>query len=283
MIIENFLEAKQFLPAIAIKSDITSIDDMFSIAESELVEDIIGTELHTKLSSKDEDDKGLLKLCQRVVAINGFIKAVPDLDLVLTQSGFAVHNSEAMAPASSARVIAMLKSLQDRADIATDTLIKYLMASEKYEEIWRNTTQFENITSGLICNYSEFKEYAQYSPAVSAQYPKSYSEFKRMYTNLNLALLGDVSSYLSREYCEELIEKFRDSEIITLDEKYVLRLVRHAICAISMGDLVTGRNHIIRARAYMKKFPLSFPTFTASPESQTIDNSDNSGPIFSML
>lgn len=283
MIIENFLEAKQFLPAIAIKSDITSIDDMFSIAESELVEDIIGTELHTKLSSKDEDDKGLLKLCQRVVAINGFIKAVPDLDLVLTQSGFAVHNSEAMAPASSARVIAMLKSLQDRADIATDTLIKYLMASEKYEEIWRNTTQFENITSGLICNYSEFKEYAQYSPAVSAQYPKSYSEFKRMYTNFNLALLGDVSSYLSREYCEELIEKFRDSEIITLDEKYVLRLVRHAICAISMGDLVTGRNHIIRARAYMKKFPLSFPTFTASPESQTIDNSDNSGPIFSML
>lgn len=283
MIIENFLEAKQFLPAIAIKSDITSIDDMFSIAESELVEDIIGTELHTKLSSKDEDDKGLLKLCQRVVAINGFIKAVPDLDLVLTQSGFAVHNSEAMAPASSARVNAMLKSLQDRADIATDTLIKYLMASEKYEEIWRNTTQFENITSGLICNYSEFKEYAQYSPAVSAQYPKSYSEFKRMYTNLNLALLGDVSSYLSREYCEELIEKFRDSEIITLDEKYVLRLVRHAICAISMGDLVTGRNHIIRARAYMKKFPLSFPTFTASPESQTIDNSDNNGPIFSML
>lgn len=283
MIIENFLEAKQFLPAIAIKSDITSIDDMFSIAESELVEDIIGTELHTKLSSKDEDDKGLLKLCQRVVAINGFIKAVPDLDLVLTQSGFAVHNSEAMAPASSARVNAMLKSLQDRADIATDTLIKYLMASEKYEEIWRNTTQFENITSGLICNYSEFKEYAQYSPAVSAQYPKSYSEFKRMYTNLNLALLGDVSSYLSREYCEELIEKFRDSEIITLDEKYVLRLVRHAICAISMGDLVTGRNHIIRARAYMKKFPLSFPTFTASPESQTIDNSDNSGPIFSTL
>jgi len=283
MIIENFLEAKQFLPAITIKSDITSIDDMLNTAESELVEDIIGENLEIKLSSKDEEDKGLLKMCQRIIAINGFLNAVPEMDLVLTQSGFAVHSTEGLAPASTARVNALIKSLITRSETATDQLIKYLMRSEKYKDLWRNTIQFEKISSGLISTYSEFKEYAQYSPTTADQYPKGYSEFKRMYTNLNLALMGEVSTYLSREYCEELIEKYRDSEIITLDEKHVLRLVRFAICAISMGDLISGRMHIIRAREYMKRFPISFPTFTASPESQTIDNSDNSGPIFSML
>ncbi len=283
MIIENFLEAKKYLPAITIKSDITAIDDMFNIAESELIEDIIGEELGDILSSNQEEDKPLLKLCQRVIAITGFLKAIPDLDLVLTQSGFAVHNSEAMLPASAARVSALTKSLQDRSDAATDALINYLISSEKYKDIWRNTIQFEKITSGLISSYSEFKRYAQYSPAVSAQYPKSYSEFKQMYTNLNLALMGEVSSYLSRDYCEELIEKVRDSEVLMLPEKHVLDSIRYAICAISMGDLVSGRSHIIKARAYMKNFPLVFPTFTNSPESQTIDYSDNSGSIYSML
>lgn len=283
MIIENFLQAKHYLPAIAIKTDITSIDDMFCIAETELVDDILGTELHSLLNTKKADDSALYKQCQRIVAINGFLKAVPDLDLVLTQSGFAVHNSEAMAPASSARVNAMVRSLHERLDFATDNLIKYLLAAVKYEDIWRNSTQFDRITSGLISNYSEFKQFAQYSNSNASQYPKSYSEFKRMYTNLNLALMGEVSSYLSRDYCNELIEKYRDNEIFTLDEKYVLCLIRYAICAISMGDTSSGISHTIKARAYMKRHPDSFPTFINSSEAQTLFNSDNNGAIFSML
>lgn len=283
MIIENFLQAKGYLPAIAIKTDITSIDDMFCIAETELADDILGQELHSLLNSKRPEDSGLFKQCQRIVAINGFIKAVPDLDLVLTQSGFAVHNSEAMAPASSARVNAMVRSLQERLDFATDNLIKYLLASGQYEDIWRTSPQFDRITSGLICNYSEFKQFAQYSNSNASQYPKSYSEFKRMYTNLNLALMGEVSSYISRDYCNELIEKYRDNEIFSLDEKYVLCLIRYAICAISMGDTSSGINHITKARAYMKRHPKSFPTFISSSEAQTLFHSDNDGAIFSML
>lgn len=284
MIIENFLQAKKYLPAIAIKPDITTIDDMFNTSEYDLVEDILGEELHARLDLKQAEDKTLNTLCERVIALNGFIQAIPDLDLVLTQSGFAVHNSEAMVPASTARVKSLTISLQSRADSATDTLIKHLLASEKYEDIWRNTTQFERITSGLISTYSEFVEYGQYSPrAVADQYPKNYSELKRMYTNFNLALMGEVSSYLSADYCNELIEKVRDREVLQLHEKFVLRLIRYAVCAISMGDLSSGRNHIIKARAYMLKVPASFPTFIASPEGQAIDSPANDGAIYSML
>jgi hypothetical protein len=283
MIIENFLQVKKYLPAIAIKNDITSIDDMFNIAEAELIEDIIGPELHEKIEQKNEEDKSLYTQCERIIAIHGFIKAIPDLDLVLTQSGFAVHNSEAMSPASATRVKALSNSLQERMDTAIDTLIRYLLASEKYEDIWRTTNQFDKITSGLISNYSEFKDYALYSPAVANLYPKNYSEFKKMYSSFNLALMGEISSYISADYCNEIIEKVRDKEYLNTHEKYVINLVKYAICAISLNDLTSGRNHIIKARAYMKKFPESFPTFTASPEGQAIDNTDNSGPIFSML
>lgn len=283
MIIESFLQVKKYLPAIAIKHDITSLDDMFNVVEYELKEDILSEGLYNRLLEKKEEDKSLFIQCERIISLTGFIRAIPDLDLVLTQSGFAVHNSDAMAPASSARVKALTNSLQERAENAVDTLIRYLLSSEKYEDIWRVTPQFEKITSGLICTYSEFKDYAQYSPSVADLYPKNYSDFQKLYPSFNLALMGEVSSYLSADYCGEIIEKTRDREPISTHEKHVINLIKYAICAISMNDIQSGRVHIIKARSYMMKYPDTFQTFISSPEGQTIDNSDNDRPIYSML
>ncbi|MDP3387724.1 MAG: hypothetical protein Q8S24_10845 [Eubacteriales bacterium] len=283
MIIESFLQVKKYLPAITIKHDITSLDDMFNVVENELTENILSEELHNRLDEKREEDKSLFIQCERIISLTGFIRAIPDLDLVLTQSGFAVHNSEAMAPASTARVKALTNSLQERVDNAIDTLIRYLLSSEKYEDIWRVTPQFEKITSGLISTYSDFKEYAQYSPSVASQYPKSYSDFQKLYPNFNLALMGEISSYLSADYCSEIIEKIRDRENISTHEKYVINLIKYAICAMSMNDLPSGRVHVIKACSYMMKYPNTFQTFISSPEGQALDNTDNDRPIFSML
>lgn len=283
MIVKTFNQVKKYLPAITIKADITSIDDMFNIAESELVEEIISQELYALLLLTLEVDKNLLGQCERVIALAGFLKAIPDLDLVLTQSGFAVHSSEAMLPASTARVKALTIGLQDRLDSSIDTLIRFLLASEKYQDIWRATSQFEKITAGLITNYSEFKDFAQYSSSFAQAYPRSYSEFKRLYSSFNIALMGDIASYLSSDFCNEVVEKVRDKESLSTHEKYVVGLLKYAICAMSLGDLQMGRAHTIKARAYMLKFPAAFPTFFLSPESQTLDNSDNSGAIFGML
>jgi len=283
MLIENFLQVKKYLPAITIKADITAIDDMLQMAESELVSDILSQELYERLLLKNEADNNLIGQCERVIAINGFLKAIPDLDLILTQSGFAVHNSEAMSPASTARVKSLTIGLQERVDSATDTLIRFLLASEKYEEIWKASAQFEKITAGIITNYSEFKDFAQYSPSVSAIYPRNYSEFKRLYSNFNLALLGEIASYLSYDYCNEIVEKLRDRDLLSTHEKYALGLIKYALCAISLNELNAGRAHIIKARAYMLKFSEAFPTFAQSPEASTVDNSDNDGAIFSML
>ncbi len=282
-IIQNFVTVKKYLPAVVIKADITALDDMFNIAEDELVEDILSLELYNRLLEEKDEDRNLLIQCERVISISGFLRAIPDLDLILTQSGFAVHNSESMVPASTARVKSLTSGLQERLDSATDTLIRFLLSSEKYQDVWRNSSQFEKITAGLITNYSEFKDFAQYSPAFAQTYPRNYSEFKRLYSSFNIALLGDIASYLSSDFCNEIIEKLRDRETLSLHEKYVVGLLKYAICAMSLGDLQVGRAHTIKARSYMLKFPDAFPTFFSSPESQALDSSDNSGAIFGML
>lgn len=283
MIIKNFLQVKKYLPSITIKSDISSLDDMVSETEQELVNDILGEELHEKLVQNKEEDRALIIMCERIIALRGFEKAIPDLDLVLTQSGFAVHNSEAMSPASKERVKSLINSVQARADNAIDNLIKYLITSTKYDDIWRTTVQFERITAGFISSYSEFKEYAQYTHEKATLYPKNYSEFKRLYTSFNLAVIGEIASYISIDYCTNLLEKYRDREPLSLNEQYVLSLIRYAVCAFALEDMASGRKHVLKARAYMLKNPENFPVFTASAQALPLEETDNSGPIYSML
>lgn len=283
MIIDNFLQMKTYLPAITIKADITALDDMKNIAEQELVDEILSEELYQLILQDRTEHKTLAVQCERIISLNAFLKAIPDMDLVLTQSGFAVHNSESMSPASTARVKGLTISIQERVDNATDTLIRYLISSNKYEDIWRSSSQFSNITAGIISTYTEFKEHAQYSPAVANVYPKNYSEFKKMYANFSMAIIGEIAPYLSADYCSELIEKVRDKELLTLHEKYVLSLIKYAICAISMNDITTGRSYVIKARSYMLKRGDDFPTFMASDEAKALDSTDNDGPIYSML
>lgn len=284
MIVESFSQMKTYLPAIAIKADITALNDMKIVVEQELVDDILSEELYQILLQDKDDHKKLITHCERVISLQTFLRSIPDLDLVLTESGFAVHSSDAMLPASKERVRSLTLSIQERADNAIDTLISFLLSSEKYEDIWRSGTQFDKITAGIISTYKEFKEYAQYSPKVASVYPGSYSEFQRMYANFTMAIIGEIAPYLSADFCCEIIEKVRDKELLSLHEKYVLSLIKYAICAISMSDLTSGRTYIIKARSYMLKHPDDFPTFATSEEASMLDsNEEDESAIYSML
>lgn len=280
MIIDNFLQLKKYLPTIVIKGDVTAIDDYIIIAEEELTEDILSSDLYDIVIMKKDEDRKLIEKCERIVALSSFLMAIPDLDLVLTQSGFAVHNSESMSPASTARVKSLITSISERLDKARDSLIRFLLSSTLYADIWRVTVQFEKITSCIIPTYSEFKEYAPFS---TPKYPNNYSEFKRLIPSLEIALMGEVSSYISRDYSLELIEKIRDNEPSTPEESEVIKLVKYAICAISLDNNAMGRTHVLKARSFMLKRPSMFPTFINSPEGQTLDSTVDNSPIFSML
>ena len=283
MLIKNFKDFKKYLPAVEIKGDITTLDDMFAIANDDLENDILGTELYTLVDRQEEDDKKLVIICERVISLSSFLNAIPELDLVLTQSGFVVHSSESLSPASRQRVDALIASTSSRLDYATDKLILFLLSNTKYDEKWRGTTQFDFITSGLISTYSEFKKFAQYSPATAERYPKSYSEFKKFYPNMNVALMTVVASYISQAYCTELLEKYKDREVFSAFDQYVLNLLRYALSAIVLGDSVAGREFIVKAVAYMNDNISHFPTFAASPVSQSIELIHEDTPIFSML
>lgn len=73
---------------------------------------------------------------QHLVCLDAALRAVPEMDLVLTSTGFGVVNNQNQAPASVARVQALTESLRRRRSDADDLLVYDLRRTP-----WNQTTR----------------------------------------------------------------------------------------------------------------------------------------------
>jgi len=282
MIVNGYNEMKPFLPAMSMKGTPTIFNDALDVAQQHLVTDILGTALETQLETRAAADTKLFKLCQRVISQQAFIKSIPDVDLILTDAGFAVVNNEQTTMASKDRVQALTINLQAKLDESKDALVLYLLSTSTYDS-WRGTEEFARLSDGLIMTYGEFKDAAVLNNVTAAAYPKNWGEFLEMNSALNVALMTDVASYISKDYAEEIIEKIRDRETFLPIEKKVLKLVKIAICSFAMGDRNIGLEQTLAAVAVMKSNLSSFPTYRDSDEAQELTIEHKDTPIFSMF
>ena len=286
MIVPGYSEMKPFLPAVEMKSASTTIfDDALEVAQDDLVTTIIGTDLEALLEAakaNPDTHAKLRKLCQRVISQQAFLKSIPDLDLVLTDAGFGVVSNEKTTMASKDRVQSLTTNMKAKLDDSKDALVLYLLKTTAYEA-WRGTEEFGRISDGLILTYGEFKDVAVLNNVTAQVYPQSWGDFLNLNSALNVALMTDVASYISRDYAIELIEKVRDKEPMIPNEKKVLKIIKIAISSIALGDMATGMDQTLKAVAFMKDNPDDFPTFMESDESKALDLQHNDTPIFSMM
>lgn len=282
MLVESINDMRKFLPAIMMKGNPEVFDDALEVAQESLVDEILGEDLESRLEKKDETDKRLLKKVQRIISVQAFLASIPEMDLILTDAGFAVTENDQMAPASQQRVQALIQSLSAKLDDSKDRLVLYLLRSSEYES-WRGTEEFGRLSEGLIMTYSEFKDVAVLNNITAPSYPKGWSDFLKLTNSLNLALMTDVASYISKDYAEELLEKTRDREAFSHVEQGVLSHIKTAIAAFAMGDRRTGIDQTIEAISDMKSNPESFPTYMASAEAIDLTLSHGDTPIFTMF
>ncbi len=283
MIVTDIDEMRQFLPTINMKGSPSIFDDALSSAQQDLSENILGTDLEERIEQRNEDDAKLLHMCQRIISISAFVSSMHEMDLVLTDAGFAVINSEDFAPASKERVANLKASLQTKLDAELDRLVSYLMNSDTCDD-WRGTEQFGRLSDGLFLTYSDLRDLAVYNSKTMDLYPKSWRDFLRLNAALNVALMTDAAKYISKEFAEALIEKIRDKETLLPEETAAMKLIKISIAAFAMGDRMTGNDQAIKAANYMIAHIDSFPIFKSSDaysNFQTKERED--GPIFSMF
>lgn len=282
MLVEGYREMKPFLPAVEMKGEPTIFNDALEVAQESLVTDIIGSDLESILEGRAAEHSKLLRLCQRVISQQAFLRSIPDMDLVLTDAGFAVVNNEQMTMASRERVAALSANLQLKLDESKDKLVLFLLQTSAYDS-WRGTEEFSRLSDGLILTYGEFKDVAVLNNITAQAYPKSWSEFLDLNSALNVALMTDAASYISKDYAEEIIEKVRDKEHFHPIEVKVIKLIKIAIAAFAMGDRALGLDQTLKAVAIMRANSDDFPAWSASDESKAVDISHSDTPIFSMF
>ena len=282
MIVRDYNEMKPFLPAMEMKGEPTIFQDALRTAQERLTEFILGSDLEALLEQRDEHQSDLLRRCQRIISVDAFLSSIPEMDLVLTDAGFAVINTQDMAPASKERIQRLFDTMQRKLDDNLDGLVRYLVRTSQYNP-WRGTEQFARLSDGLIMTLAEFRDAAVLNPITEPAWPKRWKEFLDLNSALNVALTTTVASYISTEYADEILEKMRDLESFFPKERVVLKLIKTAIAAIAMGDNETGVRQAIKAAQYMKANPDDFPTFMASAAAHDLTLTYTDTPIFSLL
>lgn len=162
MILSNIKDAAKYLPSLNLTLENDRLTDFFRRAQEWLTSHIIGTDIEalidpdlepeeeeptepsieetveeieeTTETVTEEDDNEeedphevLRRLCQRVIAEMALTTASPEMDLQLTEAGFAVQDNDDFSPASQARVDRLLSKMPERIAADIDALVRYLL------------------------------------------------------------------------------------------------------------------------------------------------------------
>ena len=130
MLIQNDTELRKYLPnALTTVEGETPLYDKIAPylvkAHTWLSKHFTGTDILTELEAAEGTDP-LRSLCAHIVAVDGFRRAIPSLDLILTPNGFGIVSNQNVVPASADRVKRLIDSLLTNRDSLVNDLLDQL-------------------------------------------------------------------------------------------------------------------------------------------------------------
>jgi hypothetical protein len=278
---------KQHVATIATVSSFELLRSYVEAAESWAKTQLLGADLYTYIEAHREDTahRELVSKAQRVIALNGFDRSVPFMDLVQTDTGFAVTNTEKLAPASKERVAALRAGLQRECDAAVEDLLLYLEDAPAYHDEWKGSPVYTLLTDTFLPTFTIFKRYAPYSAAVDAVYPKGRLDFSRLNGRLREIMANQIANVLGAEFTGELLEQLRDGDLAAANKK-LLEPLRFALGLYALGLEAQGEGFLSKVTLLLKNDPNSYPAWRDSPEGAALltppaETTDS--PVFLMM
>lgn len=161
----------------------------------------------------------------RLVCLMAARRAVPQLDLVLTPTGFGVVSNQNTAPASRERVAALLERLRKDESMAVDRLQLELLGTE-----WAKTPQAVTRVNSLLWLPLLMRTYGVKMPDGREVY---YEEYRKLQTELSMAE-PYVINIVSSELYEKLVALQRTGNA---EDPYglVMEQARRLLAALLMG------------------------------------------------
>jgi hypothetical protein len=252
MIINNIETLKQHIATI-VGAEIDRYNPYLETAEKFLKREITGAEL---FALAIPDNAELLKLCQAVVAHKAYLDAIPFLDLVETESGFAVTHNQNLTPASTKRVKDLIAATAERLTECIEDLLEYLETTTgEMLDAWKGSVTYTLVNDNFIDSIRMFRNYADFAG--------SRMEWIAFRNKLTRARKLKIEPVISRELSEVIIEDMRDGDLTVANDKLIDDL-RFAIAAYATGDNEAGDSFVARVRKVIYTTPDDYPVFKAS-------------------
>ncbi|HMM12456.1 MAG TPA: hypothetical protein PKE03_10220 [Bacteroidales bacterium] len=219
-----------------------------------LEREILGPEMTPYLI---EDNAALLSLAQAVVCHKAYLDAIPFLDLVQTESGFAIVRTDNLTPASTERVKALIAATSERLTECIEDLLEWLEnhADTEIETVWKASKTYTIINDNYVRSIREFRTYGEFSGG-----RLDWIRFRPKLANVRRLKIEPV---ISRELSEAIIEALRDDDLAG-PMKIILDDLRYALASFANDDEMTGQNYLSRVRDYLIAHPDDFTEFSAS-------------------
>lgn len=197
--------------------------EQFVSVYGQLLKSVIGTSFESAV----EDDDSLKTCVLRYVSLQSFAVTARHLDVVLTATGFGIVNTNTMAPASRARVDALIDDCRLRALENLHDIILHLIGVQD----WGRTEQAASSVPCLFWHIDHMRKYT-----VLKRTADNWQDATGWALNADAVLRNTLST----EYMDELLLKTRTNALTNADSIIVDKCLR------TIGDFVS--NHEFTAK-----------------------------------
>lgn len=227
-----------------------------SDAETEMMSvHILGKTLFDHIAALDHNDQ-LWLLLRNTIANMAYRNAIPFVDLIQTNNGFAVVSSSNQAPASKERVERLIAQCEAMIDRNMDLLIIQIMATPAALEKWV-LDALKQFTSCLFVTGIDY--------AGSTMAKCSRTDFLKAKTVMLNAQDTVLAPAISRAYLDELILKNRTRQW-DVNDLPVVDACKQILSMIVDGKTDPAKKRLNQLLADMESRINSYPTYKTSAE-----------------
>lgn len=193
----------------------------------------------------------LPRMVKNAVCVRGFLLAMRQLDVVLTNTGFGVVSTQDTAPASQARVNALEENLRLLVLYHTRNTVYSLRATDE----WADTEAAELCIPHLCWNYELMLTYAGY--------PVAYSNWRAIQPHIFVAC-KDVAENISPELMSVLVDVERHAHSESRWQRQLIADIQHTVAAFVSPNEPEYHKGIQRIMQYIERNIDKFPEYRDS-------------------
>lgn len=257
MILKTIDQLKAVLPTTVEMDNFTDFEPYVRSAELWIQNQVLGKDLYNLVNGDAFADEDLLQLCRSVIGNHAYWDAIPFLDLIHTNNGFAVISATNKVPASKERVERLREQCLIRRDSEVELLIAFLEDHPDFHDEWKGSPAYSVMTDCLIRTATELQQYGNWEG--------TRRDFLKLRPKLIQETMTRLEPVFSKDYIDELIEKQRDGDVTNGDLKIIV-LLKYALGSLVNGNTEAAAKIAGDALRYIDKHPTDFATYAASGE-----------------